>query len=324
MIVPLRWLIALTALLCGYTGSAFAQAWPTRAIHVIVPFTAGSGSDIVTRTIMDQLSRQLGQPIVVENRVGAGGTIGNNMVAKADPDGYTILAASSGYSSVPFIYKSMPYVLTDLAAVTPLANLPQVLVIAPSKNIKTVSELVAAAKANPGKMSYASGGVGSATHLSVEKFRLSAGFQGIHVPFKGGPEALTEVMTGRVDFYFVPTLPALPLIADNRLLPVAVSSTQRAAVLPNVPTTLEAGYANSDYNFWVGLLVPAKTPREIISKLHAETVKAIRSPEVAAKLPKFGADPIVMSPPEFEAYLKAELVADEKHAKATGLAGIEN
>jgi tripartite-type tricarboxylate transporter receptor subunit TctC len=301
------------------SGSACAQEWPTRPIRAIIPFTAGSGSDIVGRTVLEQISKQLGQPIIVENRVGAGGTIGTAVVAKAEPDGYTLLFESSAHTSTPLVYKNLSYTPADFTPIASVASLPQVLIISPAKNITSVGALAAAAKANPGKMTYASGGVGSATHLSVERFRLSAGFEAVHVPFRGGPEAITEVMTGRVDFYFVPVLPALGFIRDGRLLPLAVSTKQRASLLPDVPTTTEAGFKDSDYNFWVGLLAPAKTPQAIIQRLHAEAEKAVKTPEVAAKLKGYGADPMLQSTAEFQQQIKNELAANETLVKAIGL-----
>lgn len=307
------------AVLTGASGGALAQEWPTRPIRAIIPFTAGSGSDIVGRTVLEQISKQIGQPIIVENRVGAGGTIGTAVVAKADPDGYTLLFESSAHTSTPLVYKNLTYTPADFAPIASVASLPQVLIISPAKNITSVGALVTAAKANPGKMTYASGGVGSATHLSVERFRLSAGFEGVHVPFRGGPEAITEVMTGRVDFYFVPVLPALGFIRDGRLLPLAVSTKQRASLLPDVPTTTEAGFKDSDYNFWVGLLAPAKTPPAIIQRLHAEAEKAVKTPEIAAKLKGYGADPMLQSTDEFRQQINDELAANETLVKAIGL-----
>jgi tripartite-type tricarboxylate transporter receptor subunit TctC len=312
-----RSIILLIAL--GASGGALAQDWPTRPIRAVIPFTAGSGSDIVGRTVLEQISKQIGQPIIVENRVGAGGTIGTAVVAKADPDGYTLLFESSAHTSTPLVYKNLTYAPADFAPIASVASLPQVLIISPAKNIMSVGALAAAAKANPGKMTYASGGVGSATHLSVERFRLSAGFEGVHVPFRGGPEAITEVMTGRVDFYFVPVLPALGFIRDGRLLALAVSTKQRASLLPDVPTTTEAGFKDSDYNFWVGLLAPAKTPPAIIERLHAEVEKAVNTPEVAAKLKGYGADPMLQTTAEFRQQIKDELAANEKLVKAIGL-----
>jgi tripartite-type tricarboxylate transporter receptor subunit TctC len=299
------------------SGSAGAQEWPNRPIRAIVSFSPGSGSDIVGRTVLEQLSKQLGQPIIVENRVGAGGTIGSASVAKAEPDGYTISFESSAHTSAPFLYKNLTFTPADFAPVAAVANLPQVLIVSPGKELRSLRELVTHAKASPGKVTYASSG--SATLLSVERLRLAAGFDGVHVPFRGGPETVTEVMTERVDFCFVSVLPAMGFIREGKLLGLAVSSRQRASLLPDVPTTLEAGYPDSDYNFWTGILVPAKTPRAIIERLHAETEKAVRSPEVTAKLKTFGAEPWLMSTSDFAQHIKDELAANEKLMKAIGL-----
>ena len=318
--------VAAIVVASTFAGSTttLAQAWPTRTIRTIVPFTAGSGSDIIARTTMEALGQRLGQSIVVENRVGAGGTIGANAVAKADPDGYTLLFDSSAHTSTPWVFKKLPYSVDDFVAVAMVASLPQVMVIAPSKGFKTVQDFVAWAKANPGRTNYASGGTGSATHLSVEKFRLSAGFTGAHIPFKGGPEALTEVMTGRVDFYFVPTLPAMSLIKDGKLQALAVSSTKRAAILPDVPTTTEAGYPNSDYNFWVGLFAPVKTPGDIVERINREMGEVLRSDDMKDKHARTGAEPLPMTPAGFEALRRTELAANETLVKAIGIAGSEN
>ena len=299
-----------------------AQEWPSKqSIRVIVPLASGSATDIIPRTIMEQVSRQIGRSIIVENRVGAGGTIGAGAVAKAAPDGYTLLAHSNAHTIAPSVYGKLPYdVIGDFAAVAPLGNLPTVLVISPAKNIKTVQELVALAKAKPGSINYASGGVGTPTHLVVERFRLSAGWQGQHIPFKGGPEALTEILTGRVDIYFTPITPALSLIRDGKLLALAVGSTKRSSLLPDVPTTLEAGYADSDYNFWVGLYAPAKTPRPIVGRLHDEVVKALQDAAVRTKLSELGVDRMDMTPAEMDAYVRRELAMAGPLAAAAGIA----
>jgi tripartite-type tricarboxylate transporter receptor subunit TctC len=316
--------IAVAIAFAGIASNALGQGWPNRPIRVVVPFTAGSGSDIATRVVMEQLSKQLGQPVLVENRVGAGGTLGNNQVAKATPDGYTVLSTSSGYTSIPFIYKTLPYSNSELAPVTPLANQPLALIIAPSKNLATVAALVASAKANRDKVNFASGGIGSATHIAVEKFLLVAGIGGTHIPFKGAAEVLTEVGTGRVDFAFIPILSSLSTIRDKKLLALAVSASERSSILPEVPTIREAGFPDALYNFWVGLLVPAKTPKDIIARLHEETTKALKEPEVAARLARSGAEPMFMNPQQFEAYLAQEIAADEKIVKAAGLTGTQN
>jgi tripartite-type tricarboxylate transporter receptor subunit TctC len=315
---PWRWIAAV--LFCAVQSAAWAQAWPAKAIHIIVPFTAGSATDIMARTVAEKLTTQLGQPVIVDNRPGAGGTIGGAAVAKSEPDGYTILVHSSSYTITPSTYKDLPYdTLRDLTGVTPLGLLPNVLVIAPSKGIRSVKELVAAAKAKPGSMNSASISIGSATHLNAERFRMSAGIETVNVPFKGTPEALTEVMTGRVDYYFCPVNAALPMLKDGRLLALAVGSTKRSVALPDIPTTLELGLANSDYNFWVGMFAPSKTPREIINRLYQETVKALQSPDVREKLSLLGAEPMEYNPGQFNAYIRDEIAANAALVKAAGI-----
>jgi tripartite-type tricarboxylate transporter receptor subunit TctC len=311
-------LCALALALATIDG-ACAQGWPSKPIRAMVPYTAGGAIDIVSRTVANELSAQLGQPIVIESRPGAGGVIGTAAVAKADPDGHTILLTASSHTISPWANANLPYdTAGDLAGVTPLANLPNVLVVAPSGNIRSVQALVAAARAKAGGLNYASGG--SATHLNAERFRSSAKFDGVHIPFKGGPEALAEVMSGRVDFVFSPILPSLPFIRAGNAIALGVSTAKRATALPGVPTTIEAGFANSDYNFWIGMFVPAKTPRDIVDKLHRETVKVLQSPEFQGKLASFGADPMLMRPGEFDAYVRNEIAANEALVKAAGLA----
>jgi tripartite-type tricarboxylate transporter receptor subunit TctC len=313
--------ITATALALAAAGVSLAQSWPAKPIRVIVPLSAGSAADITPRTVFEQVSTQLGQTIFVENRVGAGGTIGAAAVAKADPDGYTILVHSNAHVVAPAIHRNLSYdVLKDFAGITPLGNVPNVLVVSPAKNIRTIQELVAAAKAKPGSINFASGGVGTPPHLTAERFRISAGFAGQHIPFKGAPEALTEVLSGRVDFYFTPVAPALQLIRDGRLLALAVSSTKRATALPDVPTTVEAGYPNSDFDFWIGMFVPAKTPRDIISRLNQETVRALQHPGVQAKLSSLGVEPMTMTPDAFDKRVAEEVVTAAALAKAAGIA----
>ena len=222
--------------------SVFAQAWPTRGIRAMVPFAAGSSLDIIGRIVLDPLATQLGQSIVVENRGGAGGSIGTAQVAKSDPDGYTILIQASAHSAAPAAYPNIAYdPAKDFIAVIPFGTVPNVLVVAPGRDFKSATELAAAARANPGKFTYASAGVGSATHWAAERYRMRGGFQAVHVPFRGGPEALTEVMTGRVDFTCMGISAALPLIRDKKLVALAVSTPKRSSALPEVPTTLELG-----------------------------------------------------------------------------------
>lgn len=308
--------IALTAL--SVSGSSQADEWPSRPIRAIIPLSAGSAADVVPRIVFDQLSAQVGQPTVIENRPGASGTIAARAVATADPDGYTLLAHSSAHVISPSTVANIPYdPIKDFAAVAPLGNLPLVLVIAPSKNIKTVQELVALGKTRP--ITFGSIGVGSPIHLAMERFRLSAGFQEQAIPFKGAPEALLEVMTGRVDVYYAPVTAALPLIRDGKLLALAVSSPVRVAALPDVPTTLESGYTNSDYRFWIGVFAPAKTPRDIVNKLNSEIQKALQVPSVRERLAKLGVQPMAMNTGEFDKFVNDELKINAELAKAAGL-----
>jgi tripartite-type tricarboxylate transporter receptor subunit TctC len=301
-------------------GPALAQSWPDKPVHVIVPFTAGSATDVMARTVAQRLADQLGQPFIVENKPGAGGTIGVGIAARGKPDGYTILVHSSSYTITPTTYPKTPFdALRDLAGITPLALLPQVLVIAPSKGIPSVQALIAAAKAKPGALNYASAGVGTATQLNAERFRLGAGIDVVHVPFKGTPEALTEVMTGRVEYYFCPVNAVLPFIEDKRLLALAMGSTRRSAALPEVKTTLELGVANSDYNFWVGMFVPAQTPRDVVNKLYGATEKVLANPEVRASMARLGAEPLLLRPEQFDREIAREIATNAELVKAAGI-----
>jgi tripartite-type tricarboxylate transporter receptor subunit TctC len=306
----------LGLLSCG----AQAETWPDKPVHIVVPLTAGSATDVMARTVAAQLSEQLGQPFIVDNKPGAGGTIGMGAVARAKPDGYTILVQSSSYTITPITYPNTPYdVQRDLVGVTPLALLPQALVIAPSKGINSVKELVAAAKAKPGVLNYASAGVGTANQFNAERFRVGAGIDAVHVPFKGTPEALTEVMAGRVDYYFCPVNVCLPMIGEKRVLALGMGSSRRAAALPDLPTTVELGVPESDYDFWVGMFAPAETPREIVDKLYDETQKAFANPKVVESFKQLGAEPDLMAPRAFDARIKKEIATNAALVKASGI-----
>jgi tripartite-type tricarboxylate transporter receptor subunit TctC len=310
-----RYLAVLAALLVAAVAHA-QSAYPDRPIRFIVPFTAGSGTDIIARTVGEAMSRSLGQPIVVENHPGAGGTLGAALVAKSAPDGYTLLIHSAGHVANAAIYPSLPYdTLRDFAGVTTLASLPNVLITSPTK-FKTVQELVDNARQHPGVLNYASAGNGSATHMNAEIFRMSAKFDAQHVPYKGTPEAMTETATGRIDFFFAPLSSALPLIRAGRLRALAVGTLQRSPLLPDVPTTTEAGYAQSDYVFWVGMLAPAAAPRAIVERLNAEALKALASPEIKEKLAVLGAEPMPMTPAAFDAFLRTETARMAQVVKA--------
>ena len=298
-------------------GPAQAAEWPTKAIRVVVPYAPGSATDLVPRTVFEQVGRQVGQSFIVENRPGGGTTIGSAQVKAAEPDGHTILVHSNAIVTVPAIQLNVPYdPVRDFSGLTPLGNVPLVLVIAPSKGIKNVKELVAKAKAKPGELNYGAAGIGTPPHLAMERFRLAAGFEGQLVPFKGAPEALTEVMTGRIDIYFCPITPALPLIRDGKVLALAVSSSKRASALPDVPTTIEAGVPESDLDFWVGAFVPKKTPRDVVAKMQAEIAKAINDPAIKSKLTTLGVEPMIMTPDAFDVRIAKEADMSVKLAKA--------
>ncbi len=312
--------LAALSLIFGAQGAALAQGWPERTVQAIVPFAAGAANDIVGRIVLEQVSRQVNKPIVVENRPGAGGTLGVSAVAKAQPDGYTILVHSSSFSSAYSLYKNLPYdTLNDFTAVVPLGKTPTVLVVPPSKGFKTAADLIAAAKAKPGAMNFASAGIGSVSHLAAERFRLSAGIDAQHVPFRGPNEAFTELMAGRIDFYFLPLAPALPLVKEGQLLALAVSTDTRALALPDVPTTTELGLKDSSYLFWTGIFVPGKTPRDVIGKLYDESRKALQVPIVQERLAKVGTEPMTMSTDDFGKYFREDVVSTAKLMQQVGI-----
>lgn len=311
----------LAGLALAFTAATVAaQGFPSKPIRLVVPFSAGSGTDIAARAVGEVMAKGLGQPVVVENRPGAGGTIAAAAVAKGEADGHTVLVPSSGHAANPAIYPNLPYdTLKDLTGVTPLVAMPNVLVVSPAKGWKTVADLVAAAKARPGTMNYASAGVGSATHFNAEKFRLQAGLNAVHVPFKGTPEAMTDVIGGRSDWFFAPLSSALPLIRDGRLQALAVSTPRRTVLLPEVPTTIEAGVPGSDYTFWVALVVPAATPAAAVARLQQEATRALAQPELLERLARIGAEPLPMASADFNAFIRSEVEVAARVVKAADI-----
>jgi len=301
------------------SSSSWAQAWPAKPIHAVVPLVAGTGVDVLSRLVLNELSVGLGQPVVIENKPGASGTTGGAVVAKADADGYTILTDSSSHTIIPSLFPSLPYdPVRDLASVVPLGSMPFVLVCAQSKGFKTLQDLVAAAKANPDKLNYASAGIGTTNHLATERLQLSAGFPATHVPYKGAG-FITDVLSGRIDFAVIPLGPYIQSIRDGQLVALAVASSKRTALLADVPTTVEAGYTNSSTNFWVGLFAPVKTPRAILERLHDETLKGLDHPGVRDKLAQLAAEPMPLSMAEFEAMIADEFSSNRELAKSIGL-----
>ena len=312
--------LAALAALAFATAASAQQAYPNKPIRVIVPFAAGSTTDIIARAIADKMGQSMGQTLIIDNRGGASGTIGQAAVATAQPDGYTIMIHSSSHTVSPSTFAKLPFdTVADFAGVTPISSTPNVLVISPSKNLKTLPALVASAKANPGKMNFASAGQGSATHLNAEKFKMAANIDATNIPFKGSAEAVTEVLSGRVDYYFSPIAPVIGQIKEGQLLALAVGSPRRASALPDVPTTAEAGVPGSEFNFWIGMMAPAKTPRDIVNRLHDEVVKALATPEVKARFLNLGADAWTLKPEQFDAYIKDEIKSNAALVKAAGL-----
>ncbi|MEY3872190.1 MAG: hypothetical protein RLZZ296_1185 [Pseudomonadota bacterium] len=305
-----RFLVAIAAVLSAAAVSAqTTAAYPSKTIKIVVPFTAGSATDIMARVVGERLSASLGQAVMVENRPGAGGTLGSAQVAKSEPDGYTLLVVSTGHVVNPTLYPGLSYdTVADFAGVSPLAALPSVLVVGAGSPFKSVKDLIVAAKAKPDSLNYASAGVGSATHVNAEKFRSVAGIQLTHIPFKGTPETIVETSSGRVDFMFTPVLASIPSIRDNRMRALAVSTAKRSSALPDVPTVAEAGVPGFVFDFWIGLLAPAKTPRAVVNKLNAEIALILAQPDVKERMAKMGAESMPMKPEQFDAYIKEEFV----------------
>lgn len=296
------------------TAADATDNYPTRPIRVISPFPAGSASDTVSRVVLDQVSQIIGQPMVIETKPGAGGVVGFADGAKADPDGYTVVVSSTSMGTGMVLHHSLPYdPAKDFAAVAMFGVQPNVLVASKQSGFKTVADLVAAAKANPGKLTFASAGVGSSSHMAGERLRLAANIDVRHVPFR--EQGLTEVMAGRIDYYFIPLAAAASALGSGQLAVLAVSSTKRVALLTDVPSIAEAGYPAAEFNFWVGLSAPAQTPRTVIDKLHDATEKALQNPALQEKLAKLGVEPKLMSVDAFAKFVKDDLVATVQLAK---------
>jgi len=312
-------LIVIMAL-AAVAPTAFSQTYPNKQIQFVVAFTAGSATDIIARAMADVISKNIGQTIVIENKPGAGGTIGAAQVVRSEADGYTFLVHSSGHALNPFIYNNLPYdTLKDLKGVAVMGATPNVLVVSADKPWKNVADLVAAAKAKPGSLNYASAGVGSGTHLNAEKFNIAAKIDALHIPFKGTPEANADVIGGRSDWVFSPLGAAISLIESGKLRALAVSPSQRSPLLPNVPTTVEAGIPDSDFVLWVGLLAPSGVPAPIVKKMNEEVAKALQSKEVKERFLKLGAQPMIMSPEAFDTYIRNEMVSAYRISKSAKL-----
>jgi tripartite-type tricarboxylate transporter receptor subunit TctC len=310
---------AIVALSFGLVSAATAETWPSKPIKAFIPFGAGSATDVIPRAVFDALATELGQPITVENRGGAGGTLGIGEVVRAEPDGYTILANSSAQAIAPWIVPNFPYdVAKQLSGALMIGQNANVMIVPLERGWKTVQDFVAAAKAKPGSINYGSAGIGTATHISAARFVLAAGVEAIHIPYKGGPEAITDLLGGRIDFYFCPISTALPLIRDGRVLALLVSTPTRASDLPNVPTPADAGFKNADTVIWYAVFMPSKTPRDIIEKFHTAAMKVLATPEMKARLKKLAVDPMPMTTAEIDKFVVKELASNEKLIKAAG------
>jgi tripartite-type tricarboxylate transporter receptor subunit TctC len=300
--------------------TAHAETWPSRLIKATIPFGAGSAADVVPRLVFDRLAAELGQPIVIENRAGAGGALGSAVVAKADPDGYSILAQSSALTIAPAIFPNLTFdARKDLSAVLMIGSSANVMIVPNARPWKTIQDFIADAKAKPGSISFGSVGIGSAVHISAEKFRLAAGIEATHVPYRGGSEVIADILGGRIDLYLCPLATALPLIREGQVRALLVSTPQRVADLPDVPTPAEIGLKDADSAIWFGVFVPAKTPREIVEKFHAAGLKVLGDPATQESLKKLGIDPMPITPGEMDDLVKRETAANLELIRAAGI-----
>jgi tripartite-type tricarboxylate transporter receptor subunit TctC len=299
------------------------QAYPNRPIRIIATLSGGSQVDILTRVLAEKLTQSLGQAVIVDNRVGAGGTIAASAVASAAPDGYTLLATANGHAINPSLYAKLPFdARTAFVGISAIGVVPSVLTAAPNKPFKTLPQLVAQAKTKPGSLSYATAGVGSASHLAVELFRDLAKIDVLHIPYKGSAEAIADLVSGRVDFSFAPVGASLALIRDGKATALAVTTAERSSLMPNVPTFAEAGVAGYRFDFWYGILAPAGTPKAIVDRLADALQKALAMSDVREKFAQQGVIPSSITPPlvtaKFDQFLSTEMTRYAALVKQSG------
>ncbi len=315
-----RWIQCLAvaaALAAGSAAHAQGAAFPNKPVRLIIAFTPGSSTDIVGRAVAAKLSEYWGQPVVAENRAGAGGSIGSAVVVQSPPDGYTLLANSSAHVANPGIYAKLPYdTLKDFTNLAPLAGGPNVLFVGADSGMKTFADFIAAAKARPGQLNFSSAGIGSGTHFNLEKLKLMTGIDVTHVPYKGTPEAIADTIAGRVCCYFAPINAALPHIKGGKAVALAVSSAKRSSLLPDVPTIAESGVPKFDYTLWIGLWGPPGMPADVADKINKDVNRALASPDLNERLVNLGTLPMSMSSPEFTQFIRAEV--DETAAHPQG------
>jgi len=303
----------------GATVNAQAQAWPTKTVTIVVPFTPGSATDVMARLVAERLGPRIGQTVVVDNKAGAGGTIGTGLVAKSAPDGHTVVVVSTGHVVNPVLYSKLSYQLKDLVAVTPLGTLPSALVTRLGLGVKNVKELVDKVRAAPAGLNYASAGIGSAAHVNAEKFVHGLKLKGTHVPYKGTPQMLADLAGNSVDYAFVPMVSSVAMIREGKVTALAVSSDKRSTAFPNIPTSAEAGYPQGQFNFWIGMLAPAQTPRAVIDRLNKEVSAVLDLPEVREKMEALGAVPFKMEAAAFDKFIDEETVALGEVMRASGV-----
>lgn len=309
------------AILTAGSLQAYGQAYPNKAVHVVITFPPGSSTDIVGRVVTQRLSEYWKQPVLVENRGGAGGSIGTAMVAKAAPDGYALLINSSAHAANPAMYAKLPYdTLKDFVDIAALAGQPNVLVVVPGSPTKSVADLIAAAKAKPGTINFASAGIGSGTHFNLEKFKLATGVSVTHVPYKGTPEVLGDLLGGRVEYYFAPISAAMSAMRSGKLRPLAVTTAKRSSQLPDVPTVAESGAPGFEFTLWFGLWGPAGIPADVVTQINSSVNRALASPDVRDQLAKLGNDTMIMSPAEFAKFTRKEIEDYGRIVKAAGIA----
>jgi len=312
--------LIVTGIAVAAAAGVTAQNFPTKPVRMIVPFTAGSATDLLARRIAQKMSDNWNQQVVVDNRGGGGGTLGTGIVAKATPDGYTLLVHSIAFAMNAALYSKLPYdPLKDFVPVSQILISTSLLVVAPTLGVKSVKELIALAKQKPGKLTFSSSGVGSGTHLNGEQFRFAAGIDVVHVPYKGVPEPLIDTIAGRIDYFLPPLVPALPFIRDGRLLALAVSTARRTPVLPDVPTIAEAALPGYEYQAWFGVFAPARTPRPVVEQISREIARIVDLPDIKKQMLNQGEEGRPSTPEEFARFVRAEI---EKASKIVKLAGI--
>ncbi len=310
----------LALLLALAAGGAWAQNYPTKPVRLVISFTPGSSTDIIGRAVAAKLQEIWGQPVVAENRPGAGGTVGSEFVVRSDPDGYTLLANSSAHAANPGMYRELRYdTMRDFVNLALLGGGPNVLMVGPGSGWKTLKDFIDAAKKEPGKLNFSSAGMGSGTHFNLEKLKLAAGIDVQHVPYKGTPEAIGDTIAGRVCCYWAPLNAALPHVNGGKAVALAVSSAQRSPLLPNVPSVAEQGYPGFDYTLWVGLWGPAKMPADVAAKINKDVNAALASPDLRERLTTLGTVPGNLTIPQFTEFVKKEISETGAILKAAGI-----